>query len=186
MRDSSVLTVDNVQRTSQSSLTTSVGSLTSSATTTVTGSTGSSTSDKSFKCGPEYIQKYPLWENKGLLCWLDTALSLVVLNTSFQKHIFEEKKQCFLSLICEEYSKIQSVYQIKKLYNHVRKHLEEIRHDALKFLEPKLLTKYNEEDSPLFSLPLLLKTDSKLYEKLEVNYRTQFKCQKCQFEKLNR
>ncbi|XP_047144913.1 SUMO-specific isopeptidase USPL1 [Hydra vulgaris] len=178
--DDSELTVDNVKKTSHGVLTSSECSTSSLGSPTVTDSNGCSGSEKSFK--NDNIQKYPFWENDKLLCWLNTSLSLLILNTTIQKHIFEEKRQCFLSYICEEYAKIQSIYQTKNSYSHARKYLQELRYTTLKFLEARLFAKYKDGETPSICLPILLKTDLRLYEKVKVNYSYQFKCQNCQVE----
>ena len=127
---------------------------------------------------------FPIWENKGLLCWLDTALALLVFNQTLSEEMkMQSDVDCIFSLIYLEYGKILKSFRYHNDYRKIEESLIELRKMALHFLQPKLLSNFGDEDSPLLSLPLLIKTHKEVYPKIEFDYECIFRCEKCAFVK---
>lgn len=127
--------------------------------------------------------QFPLWENTSLLCWLDAALAMLVLNASMVELLSCESTESLIGHLYTEYKKVLISYNTYLDFNGVKKQLDRMRTNILKFLQPKLLANYGDEDSPLVSLPLVLRTSKKLSENLEINYKCIFKCDSCGFER---
>ena len=125
---------------------------------------------------------YPLWENTSLLCWLDAALAMLVLNTSMPE-LLSDETDCLIGHLFTEYKKMLASYNTFFDYNAVQQQMDRLRNNILKFLQPKLLANYGDEDSPLFCLPLVMRTSKKLSEALEISYKCIFKCDSCGFER---
>ncbi|XP_057309109.1 SUMO-specific isopeptidase USPL1-like [Hydractinia symbiolongicarpus] len=125
---------------------------------------------------------YPLWENDGLLCWLDAALAMLVLNTTLRETKSKDETSLVNHLI-KDYQKLLNAFNLHGVYTQVRPQLRELRQCFLKFLQPKLLSSDDQDDSPLFLLPFILKADEKLYADLEVDFTCRFHCNECGFEK---
>lgn len=122
------------------------------------------------------------WEFTGLLCWIDAAMSLLVTNTTLREHM-QFKTGSLISSFFVSYRKILKGFNVNTRYITVRKILQNMREDILTFLQPKMLSRSGDEDSPLCSLPLVLKTEQSVYERLETTYNQHFKCDQCNFEK---
>jgi len=161
------------------------GSITSTTTTT---SSYNSTEEKiliSVKNENNLIVKniYPIWENEGLLCWLDAALSLLVFNTTLVGEVKLNNTDSVLCVLITEYYNLLRTFKMTHRHTQISSQMKRLRRLALNFIQPKLLSNYGDEDSPLFSLPLLFKTEKKLYEKLVLEYKCEFLCNICGFEK---
>ena len=104
---------------------------------------------------------------------------MLVLNSSIDHFLGSE--QCLIGHLFTEYKKVVGSYNTFFDYNAVTSIMESLRTNILKFLQPKLLN-YNDEDSPLVCLPLVLHTSKSLSEALEIRYTCNFKCQSCSFE----
>ena len=127
-------------------------------------------------------ERTPLWENKQLLCWLDSILSLLALNTTIKN--LEPQEKSLLKIFYDELNFIKSIFKVKNKYQSVKERLNELRDNLLKFLHPKMMLNFNvEEDSPLLSFQLILKTSPKLCEELEWEYSIDFNCKMCQFKR---
>ena len=136
--------------------------------------------DLAAKLPQKMFTSIPLWENQELLCWLDSVLSLIVLNETIMQY---EHKEGTLKRLLTEYDYALDVFGRTKRYADVKESLGEMRTSALKFLHLKMLSSFTEEDSPLLSAQFLLKTCTSLYDELEWHYSTKFKCSQCKFEK---
>jgi hypothetical protein len=101
-----------------------------------------------------------------------------MMNERFSAHIFHPILFKFI-----QYKKIIISYNTFFDYNAIRKQLDSLRTNILKFLQPKLLANYTDEDSPLLCLPLLLRTSKILSEGLEMSYECKFECESCGFQR---
>ena len=107
---------------------------------------------------------------------------MLVLNTSMS-YLLSDESDCLIGHLYTEYKKVLISYNTFLEYKAVKKQLDRCRTNILKFLQPKLLANYGDEDSPLVCLPLVLRTSTRLSENLEMSYRCTFKCDSCEFER---
>ncbi|XP_066929210.1 SUMO-specific isopeptidase USPL1-like [Clytia hemisphaerica] len=138
-------------------------------------------SDSSSLMANKKYPSVPLWENEELLCWLDSMLALIVLNQTLQN--YPEESKGTLNKLLSEYKHNTDIYNVTKDYETIRASMHTLRKSTLNFIQPKMLSSFTEEDSPLLSLQLLMKTNAELYEDCEVEYSSKFTCNQCQFEK---
>lgn len=125
---------------------------------------------------------YPLWENEKFLCWLDVILGIFVFNTSL-KVSSEEESANLMSNFYEHYRAQMAIFRRMGDYSTVKDSLDDFRSTVRRFLQPKMLSNFSEEDSPLLAIELLVKTNKKTYEKMEVAYQSEFQCSKCDFNR---
>lgn len=121
----------------------------------------------------------PLWENEELLCWLNSLLSLIALNETLKRY----KEDCTLSRLLYEYGVAERTFASTKLYTDVKPTLNAIRKLTMSFLQPKMISSFTENDSPMLSLELLFKTNPRLYSDVEIEFSSSFHCASCQFNK---
>ena len=151
---------------------------------TTSSSTSSSEGKRSQK---DFLQNgpvYPLWRNERTnLCWLDATLSLLVTNKNINTVFDAAPEDSVIKVFLAQYNKCMEIFNKDKDYANVQETLASIRQDVWNFLQPKLTLTAGQFDSPLFTLPLLLKEDARLREMTILKYSHSFQCEHCGFEK---
>lgn len=125
------------------------------------------------------IHLIPLWENEELLCWLNSLLSLITLNETLKNYT----ESCTLTRLLTEYKLAVITFSNSNDYSQVKPALNLIRKTAMSFLQPKMISTFTEEDSPLLSLQFLIKTSPQLCADVEIEYSSSFHCVECQFKR---
>ena len=124
-------------------------------------------------------QLIPLWENEELLCWLNSLLSLLTLNETLKNYT----ENCTLTRLLNEYKLTEQTFTDTNNYSKVKPALNLIRKTAMSFLQPKMISTFTEDDSPLLSIQFLIKTNSQLCSDVEIEFSSSFHCTVCQFER---
>ena len=125
------------------------------------------------------IQLIPLWENEELLCWLNSLLSLITLNETLKNYT----ENCTLTRLISEYKLAELTFSNTNDYSQIKPALNLVRKTAMNFLQPKMISTFTEEDSPLLSLQFLIKTSLQLCTDVEIEYSSSFHCAECQFKR---
>lgn len=119
------------------------------------------------------------WENLDALCWLDSALSLIVYNTSIKQLVSktQNNEDSLLKYLVEQFEKAQYLAEFDQI--NAKKILEDVRRLVWTFLSPKMKCTLGVNDSPLFALPLLLRETDSTAKKCVQEYQCEFHCEEC-------
>ncbi|KAK2823348.1 hypothetical protein Q7C36_019948 [Tachysurus vachellii] len=145
-------------------------------------------------------RQHLFWKNKDNLCWLDSLLVALVhiriIREASCENVFStEKFQCkdfTVKNLCVTYQKSCTYIKAKEqhcqdnivrvhsddLYN-VEQELEALRMSAFQFLQPKLQCDLGPEETPVFALPLLLKSDDWANSLFQHAGQWEFWCTSC-------
>lgn len=126
---------------------------------------------------------YPLWENEELLCWLDVMLGIFVFNTTLKMLCATEDPDNLVSRFYEHHRAETIRFRSSGSYSSIKENMDNFRSAVRQFLQPKMLSNFSEEDSPLLAIELLTKTNKKAYKYMEIEYQSEFKCNKCDFQR---
>ncbi|KAK3550113.1 hypothetical protein QTP86_020671 [Hemibagrus guttatus] len=145
-------------------------------------------------------QQHLFWKNKDNLCWLDSLLvalvhSRIIREASCENVCSTEKFPCkyfTVKNLCATYKKSYTYIKAKEQHcqdNIVRVHsddlrnvaqeLEALRMSAFQFLQPKLQCELGQKETPVFALPLLLKSDDWASSFFQHTGQWEFRCTCC-------
>ncbi|KAG7322454.1 hypothetical protein KOW79_013800 [Hemibagrus wyckioides] len=145
-------------------------------------------------------QQHLFWKNKDNLCWLDSLLvalvhSRIIREASCENVCSTEKFPCkyfTVKNLCATYKKSYTYIKAKEQHcpdNIVRVHsddllnveqeLEALRMSAFQFLQPKLQCEVGQKETPVFALPLLLRSDDWASSIFQHTGQWEFRCTCC-------
>ena len=126
------------------------------------------------------------WQNVDSLCWLHSLLSLVVnnatLNTCVKK--LPPNVDSLLRTLTKSFNKAQELLTINR--EQAEKDLYNVRDKVWSYLQPKMKCERGVNDSPVTALPLLLRENSILAEKMFQVYQWEFNCTSCGYHQINK
>uniref|UniRef100_A0A8B9HEH0 Ubiquitin specific peptidase like 1 n=1 Tax=Astyanax mexicanus TaxID=7994 RepID=A0A8B9HEH0_ASTMX len=140
-------------------------------------------------------QQHLFWKNKDNLCWLDSLLIALVhfgvfseVNSGSNSFL---SKSCHVRNLCTRYrktctylkSKGKQLERVVKVPSDVlheaEKELESLRMCIFQLLQPKLQCELGQKETPVFALPLLLRTDEWACGLFEHSGQWEFSCTSC-------
>ena len=112
-------------------------------------------------------------------------MSLLAMNQTLTKSFTFSRNTLLFNFFVSYKRVLGSVNTVSRTHirDDYKRMLNHMRTDMLAFLQPKMLSSSSDEDSPLCSLPLVIRSEQSVYERVEVQYSCHFKCEKCQFER---
>lgn len=126
------------------------------------------------------------WQNVDSLCWLHSLLSLVVNNVTLNTCVktLPPNVDSLLRTLTESFYKVQEL--LTKNREQAEKELCDIREKVWSYLNPKMKCERGVNDSPVTALPLLLRENSILSEKMLQVYQWEFNCTACGYHQINK
>lgn len=126
------------------------------------------------------------WKNIDCLCWLNSLLSLLVHNvtliTSLKKLV--QNPDSLLRTLTESFSKAQELLSTNR--EQAEKDLTDIRETTWKYLQPRMKCQRGVNDSPVTALPLLLRENSLVSERMLQVYQWEFRCSACGYQQIDK
>ncbi|XP_034063135.1 SUMO-specific isopeptidase USPL1 isoform X1 [Gymnodraco acuticeps] len=133
------------------------------------------------------------WNNCDNLCWLDSMLIALVSCKSLRRSKpKDEPQQSSVWQLMRGYEDVCAATQLHQQtdrdgdvrvpYHVLQKanaELHTLRMSIFKLLQPKLHCKLGQEETPVFALPLLLKTDCWAEPLFQSTFHWEFKCSEC-------
>ncbi|XP_033995871.1 SUMO-specific isopeptidase USPL1 isoform X2 [Trematomus bernacchii] len=133
------------------------------------------------------------WNNCDNLCWLDSMLIALVSCKSLRRSKpKDEPQQSSVLQLMRGYEDVCAATQLHQQtdrdgdvrvpYHVLQKanaELHTLRMSIFKLLQPKLHCKLGQEETPVFALPLLLKTDCWAEPLFQSTFHWEFKCSEC-------
>ncbi|XP_066506846.1 SUMO-specific isopeptidase USPL1 [Hoplias malabaricus] len=140
-------------------------------------------------------QLHLFWRNKDNLCWLNALMvALVHLKVLSETVIMTEDfsvKSCIVRNLCSSYKKTCAYVKIKEqvyqgnvhvpsdVLQKAEQELEALQLSVFQFLQPKLQCELGQEETPVFALPLLLKSDEWAQSLFQHTGQWEFQCTSC-------
>uniref|UniRef100_A0A3B1KER2 Ubiquitin specific peptidase like 1 n=1 Tax=Astyanax mexicanus TaxID=7994 RepID=A0A3B1KER2_ASTMX len=142
-------------------------------------------------------QQHLFWKNKDNLCWLDSLLIALVhfgvfseVNSGSNSFL---SKSCHVRNLCTRYRKtctylkskgkqcqVEHVVKVPSdVLHEAEKELESLRMCIFQLLQPKLQCELGQKETPVFALPLLLRTDEWACGLFEHSGQWEFSCTSC-------
>ncbi|KAF4082113.1 hypothetical protein AMELA_G00147890 [Ameiurus melas] len=136
------------------------------------------------------------WRNKDNLCWLDSLLvalvhSRILTEVSCEDVSLTERNYTVKNL-CATYKKSYAYFKAKEQQcqdnivrvpsddlRKVEQELEALRMSAFQFLQPKLQCELGQKETPVFALPLLLRSDDWAKSLFQHTGQWEFRCTCC-------
>lgn len=133
-----------------------------------------------------FLEIYLHWQNVDALCWLHSAMSLVVHNVTLVTSTFSmaQDVNSLLKTVLELFNKAQDLSSASR--EQAAKVLQEAREKVWSYLQPLLKCKYGVQDSPVDALRLLLRQNGLLSEKTLQIYHWEFSCKACGYQQINK
>ncbi|XP_026797732.3 SUMO-specific isopeptidase USPL1 [Pangasianodon hypophthalmus] len=140
------------------------------------------------------------WRNKDNLCWLDSLLvalvhSRILREASCENVFLTDKVPCknyTVKTLCATYKNSYAYIKAKEQQCHdnivrvpsddlhkVEQELEALRMSAFQFLQPKLQCELGQKETPVFALPLLLRSDDWANSLFQHTGQWEFRCTCC-------
>lgn len=138
------------------------------------------------KIQPTKHNKVIHWENINALCWLNSALSVLVHNNTI-KHLIsriQTSENALLKCLVDQYAKAQYLSEVDII--NAKKVLIDVRDLVWTYLSPKMKCTLGVNDSPLFALLLLLRENSMTADRCIQEYTCKFTCQSCRYMETTR
>ncbi|KAL7848218.1 hypothetical protein AOLI_G00229360 [Acnodon oligacanthus] len=147
-------------------------------------------------------QLHLFWRNKDNLCWLDSLLVALVHLRVFSKAPCENvslkdhmcSKNCTVGNLCTRYRKTCAYLKSKEqkcqgnvvrvpsdVLRKAEQELEALQLSVFQLLQPKLQCELGQKETPVFALPLLLKTDEWAHSLFHHTGQWEFKCTSCHY-----
>lgn len=136
--------------------------------------------------GSTCLESLLQWQNVDSLCWLHSLLSLVVNNVTLNTcvKILPPNVDSLLRTLTESFNKAQEV--LTRNREQAEKDLYDVREKVWSYLQPKMKCERGVNDSPVTALPLLLRENSILSEKMLQVYQWEFNCTACGYHQINK
>ena len=133
-----------------------------------------------------FLEIYLHWQNVDALCWLHSAMSLVVHNVTLVTSTFSiaQDVNSLLKTVLELFNKAQDLSSASR--EQAAKVLQEAREKVWSYLQPLVKCKYGVQDSPVDALRLLLRENGLLSEKTLQVYHWEFSCKACGYQQINK
>ncbi|XP_035522010.1 SUMO-specific isopeptidase USPL1 isoform X1 [Morone saxatilis] len=133
------------------------------------------------------------WKNSDNLCWLDSVLVALVNCRSLRKcKPKDEPQRPSVWRLMREYEDICAAIQVhqqpdrdgvlrvpNRVLQKASADLQRLRMSIFKLLQPKLHCKLGQMETPVFSLPLLLRMDSWVDPLFQTTFHWEFQCSEC-------
>lgn len=148
--------------------------------------------------------QYLFWKNRDNLCWLDSLLVAVVHSRIIRKALISENiclteklpcKNLPVTNLCATYKKLCTYIKGKEQQcqdnivrvpyadlRYVEQELEALRMSVFELLQPKLQCKLGQKETPVFALPLLLKSDDWANSFFQHTGQWEFRCTSCGYD----
>ncbi|XP_043085307.1 SUMO-specific isopeptidase USPL1 isoform X2 [Puntigrus tetrazona] len=151
------------------------------------------------------VQPHLFWKNEDNLCWLDSLLAMLVNCRTIRETPCENLKltdkltsvpSCSSAVwnLCSTYDKTCSYLKSKEkqcedevsrvpadVLCEAERQLSVLRLSLFKLLQPTLKCEIGQKETPVFALPLLLRTDKWAQELFQHTVRWEFKCTSCSY-----
>ncbi|XP_016409246.1 SUMO-specific isopeptidase USPL1-like isoform X1 [Sinocyclocheilus rhinocerous] len=151
------------------------------------------------------VQPHLFWKNEDNLCWLDSLLAMLVncrtiRETPCQNVKLTDKLTSVPSSssavwnLCSTYDKTCSYLKSKEqqcededtrvpadVLCEAERQLSALRLSLFKLLQPTLKCEIGQQETPVFALPLLLRSDKWAQELFQHTVRWEFKCTSCSY-----
>ncbi|KAI4895179.1 hypothetical protein NFI96_023708 [Prochilodus magdalenae] len=147
-------------------------------------------------------QFHLFWRNKANLCWLNSLLVALVHLRAFSEPPYEKSyfpvnlssKNSTVWNLCTRYRKtcahlkaqeqklqVNVVRFPSDVFRKAEQELEALQLSVFQLLQPKLQCKLGQKETPVFALPLLLKTDDWARSFFQHTGQWEFKCTSCRY-----
>ncbi|XP_058645187.1 SUMO-specific isopeptidase USPL1 isoform X2 [Onychostoma macrolepis] len=151
------------------------------------------------------VQPHLFWKNEDNLCWLDSLLAMLVNCRTIRETPCQNVKltdkltsvpSCSSAVwnLCSTYDKTCSYLKSKEqqcedevirvpadVLCEAERQLSALRLSLFKLLQPTLKCEIGQEETPVFALPLLLRSDKWAQELFQHTVRWEFKCTSCSY-----
>ncbi|KAK7125594.1 hypothetical protein R3I93_021078 [Phoxinus phoxinus] len=151
------------------------------------------------------VQPHLFWKNEDNLCWLDSLLVMLVNCKTIREASCQNVKLidkltselCSNSAIwnlCSTYDKTCACLKAKEqqcedkvtrvpadVLNEAERQLSAHRLSLFKLLQPTLKCEIGQQETPVFALPLLLRSDKWAQDLFQHTVRWEFKCTSCSY-----
>lgn len=126
------------------------------------------------------------WQNVDSLCWLHSLLSLVANNATLNTCVKQlpPNVDSLLRTLTKSFNKAQELLTINR--EQAEKDLYDVREKVWSYLQPKMKCERGVNDSPVTALPLLLRENNILAEKMLQVYQWEFNCNSCGYHQINK
>ncbi|CAM4729585.1 unnamed protein product [Leuciscus chuanchicus] len=151
------------------------------------------------------VQPHIFWKNEDNLCWLDSLLVMLVNCKTIRETPCQNVKLidkltsefCSNSAVwnlCSTYDKTCAYLKAKEqqcedkitrvpadVLDEAERQLSAYRQSLFKLLQPKLKCEIGQQETPVFALPLLLRSDKWAQDLFQHTVRWEFKCTFCSY-----
>lgn len=133
-----------------------------------------------------YPESLLQWQNVDSLCWLHSLLSLVANNATLNTCVKQlpPNVDSLLRTLTKSFNKAQELLTINR--EQAEKDLYDVREKVWSYLQPKMKCERGVNDSPVTALPLLLRENNILAEKMLQVYQWEFNCTSCGYHQINK
>lgn len=140
------------------------------------------------------LRPHLFWKNKDNLCWLDSLLVMLVnsrtireamsqdvnLPDSVVRNFFSTYDKTCAYVKAKEQQCADKVTRVPSdILEEAERQLSALRLSLFKLLQPKLKCEIGQEETPVFALPLLLRSDKWAEDLFQHTVRWEFKCTSC-------
>ncbi|XP_065116633.1 SUMO-specific isopeptidase USPL1 isoform X3 [Paramisgurnus dabryanus] len=134
------------------------------------------------------------WKNENNLCWLDTLLAMLVNSRTIREALCRDVKRTdsIIRKFYSTYDKTCAYVEAKEqqwddkvtrvpasILNEAERRLSALRMSLFKLLQPTLRCEIGQEETPVFALPLLLRSDKWAQDLFQHTVSWEFKCKGC-------
>ncbi|XP_056127253.1 SUMO-specific isopeptidase USPL1 isoform X4 [Rhinichthys klamathensis goyatoka] len=151
------------------------------------------------------VQPHLFWKNEDNLCWLDSLLVMLVNCKTIRETPCQNVKLidkltseiCSNSAVwnlCSTYDKTRAYLKAKEqqcedkvtrvpadVLDEAERQLSAYRQSLFKLLQPTLKCEIGQQETPVFALPLLLRSDKWAQDLFQHTVRWEFKCTSCSY-----
>ncbi|XP_048035835.1 SUMO-specific isopeptidase USPL1 isoform X1 [Megalobrama amblycephala] len=151
------------------------------------------------------VQPHLFWKNEDNLCWLDSLLVMLVYCKTIRETPCQNVKlidkltsvPCSNSAVwnlCSTYDKTCAYLKAKEqqceekvtrvpadVLDEAERRLSELRLSLFKLIQPTLKCEIGQQETPVFALPLLLRSDKWAQDLFQHTVRWEFKCTSCSY-----
>ena len=126
------------------------------------------------------------WKNVDSLCWLHSLLLLLVNNVTLATSvkIQTQNVDSLLRTLSESFNKAQELLSTNR--EQAENDLQDVRDKVWKYLQPKMKCERGVNDSPVTALPLLLRENGTVSEKMLQVYQWEFSCLACGYQQIDK